>query len=268
MKSNKYKIVVLLDLKKSPSTTLISAVSLAKMINANINVFYVKKPTDIVETESQLSAYRTINEQHSATKKSIENLVNSVSKTDGVEIDYSYKFGNVKNEIGDYIAKQNPDIIVLGKRNSSPMNFMSDNISDYILKTHKGIIMIVGNEHSLEPNQELSIGLLNSQKTALDTEFEKALLANTQKPLKTFRFLKNAGITKETRTDLDTKTVDYVFEHNENMINNLSNYLSISNINMLYINRINNSKTEENLTKSEMKEVINKLNISLLLSGE
>ena len=75
MKNNKYKILVLSDLKKSTSATLKTAVSLAKMIDGEIEFFHVKKPIDIVEKENQLSAIRTINENHTLIRKKIEKLL-------------------------------------------------------------------------------------------------------------------------------------------------------------------------------------------------
>jgi nucleotide-binding universal stress UspA family protein len=259
MKNNKYKILILSDLKKSTDVTLKSAVSLAKMINADISLFYVKKPTDVVERESQLSAYRTINEQHSLTKNKIENLIDPACKSYGIKIDYSYKFGNIKKEISEHINTHNPDIIVLGKKNNNIISFIGDSVTDFVLKTHKGMIMIAGNENNLEPNQKLSLGFLNNNSEMV-TEFEKSILANSQKPLKTFRFVKNNDTPRKSETIIGVNTVDFVFERNDNAINNLSNYLSKNNINLLYMNN-------GNLLKTEIKEFMNKLNVSLLLSG-
>ncbi len=42
------KILVLSDLNKSASKTLKSAVTLAKIMDAKIDFFYVKKPTEVV----------------------------------------------------------------------------------------------------------------------------------------------------------------------------------------------------------------------------
>ena len=78
MKNNKYKILLLSDLNKSATSELISTVSLARMLDGDITLFHVKKPTDIVERESQLSAMRSINEEHISTNKIIENLIKPV----------------------------------------------------------------------------------------------------------------------------------------------------------------------------------------------
>ena len=67
MEKSQYKILVLSDLTKSTTSTLRSSASLAKMIDGNVEFFCVKKPTDIVEKENQLSAIRTINKKYNIT---------------------------------------------------------------------------------------------------------------------------------------------------------------------------------------------------------
>lgn len=268
MKNNKYKILVLSDLKKSTHEILKSTISLAKMIDADISFFHVKKPIDVVERESQLSAYRAINEQHTVTKNSIENVIDSVSKIYGVEMDYSYKFGNVKNEIGDYILKYNPDIIVLGKKNSNLINFIGDSITDFVLKTYKGTIMIAGDENGLEPNQSFSLGLLNGQSFSNDSEFKKAIFSKAQKPLKAFSIAEKLNKIDTKKRTSGTKTIEYVFEYNDNAVQSLSSYLSKNNINLLLIDRNNNNHEQQrHLKQLDIKSVINKLNVSLLISS-
>lgn len=268
MKNKKYKILVLSDLKKSTHDILKSTISLAKMIDAEISFFYVKKPTDVVERESQLSAFRTINEQHTIIKNSIENVIKSVSKIYGVEIDYNYKFGNIKNEIGDYILKHKPDIIVLGKRNSNLITFFGDSITDFVLKTYKGVIMIAGNENRLEPNESFSLGLLNGQSFSENSEFTKAIFTNAQKPLKSFNVVEKLNKIDNKKLTSETKTIEYVFEYNDNAVQSLSSYLSKNNINLLLIDRNNNNHEQERQLKQlDIKSVINKLNVSLLISS-
>jgi len=266
MKSIKYKILVLSDLKESTTNVLKSSISLAKMVDGNIDFFHVIKPTDVVKKESQLSAFRTINEQQSATKKDIQNFVNPVSKAYGVDINFSYSFGNVKSEIGEYIAKNKPDIIVLGKRVSKTFKVLGDSITQFVLKEHDGIIMIAADNNALEPNKSLSLGLLNGIDESF--EFAQNLIKHSQDPLRSFIMANNLDTLKGSNTFNDKKIVEYVFEKNDNTIANISNYLSKNNINLLCVNR-ENKKTANKLTlmKSEIKEIINKLNVSLLLSG-
>lgn len=268
MKTNKYKIAVLTDLKKSAIETLKSTISLAKMIEADIEVFHVKKPTDIVKHESQLSAFRTINEQHTSTKKKLEDLISSVSGDKEINIKYSYMFGNVKNEIEDYLTQHKPDMIVLGKRSPKSLNLNGDSLTNFIIKIFKGAILITGNDNILESKQELSLGILNRKNVTVNSSLGQDVLSLSQKPIKAFSFVKQDNQSRISKKQPDSKTVDYVFEHNDNTIKNLSNYLTKTNINMLYLDRENNSNNVQGLKQSEIKSVINSLNISILLSSQ
>lgn len=268
MKNNKYKILVLSDLEESMSTTLKCSLSLAKMINGEIDFFYVKNASDVVKRDNQLSAMRTINEEYTATDKKIKSIIESYSTDYGQNINYTFGFGNVKNEIGLYIEEHAPDIIVLGRRKSKIINLTGNNITEFVLNKHKGIIIIAGNENALEPNKELSLGVLNSREHTFNMPVTEDLIGQTQKPLTSFRIVKNSNELKEITSTKGKKMVEYVFEHSDNTIKNLSGYLSKSNINLLCIDRgKTNVESEKYSVNSEMKNLLSNVNISLLLTG-
>tara|TARA_R110002126_G_scaffold6305_5_gene33025 strand:- start:561 stop:1373 length:813 start_codon:yes stop_codon:yes gene_type:complete len=263
MKKNKYKILVLSDLNKATSTLLKSTISLAKIVDGSIDFLCVKKPSEIVEKENQLSAIRNINQEHFAMKKEIMNLITPISNEYNININHTLSYGNVKSEIGNYIKEHKPDIIVIGKRKSKMLNLIGDNITNFVFKKHSGVIMISANENALEPNKELALGLLNDMEDSF--EFAKYLIEHTQKPIKSFKVIKQSNTLKETTNVNNKENVEYVFEDNDNAIENLSNYLSKNNINLLCINR--DKKTNDKYSmKSDINNVINKLNVSMLLT--
>lgn len=268
MKKNKYKILVLSDMKRSTSTVLKSAVSLAKMINGDIHMFYVRKPTDIVAKENQLSAMRTINKEYPKTEKKIQEIIEPISNEYDVNIQSSFSFGNVKNEILLYIKENNPDIIVLGKRKTKTFNIVGDRVTDVILKTFEGVIMIADGNNTLDPNGQFSLGVLNNAKNAFNIDFAENLLENTQKPLKSFKIIKNSTDLKETETSFpEIETREYVFESNDNAINNFSNYLVKSQVNLLCLNRDKQYSKKAESINSSIKDLVNKLNVSVLITG-
>lgn len=209
---NNYKILVLSDLSSSTSNMLRGSISLAKKINGDIHVFHVKKPTHLVDKENQLSAMRTINQAHTTINKKIQNVIKPVSTDYNIDINYSFAFGNLKDEINNYILKQKPDVIVIGKRKSKTLNFIGDNLSDYLLKKYKGTIMIVANNNSLEPNSNFSLGLFNNSYESLDIPFAKDLLKHTAQPIKSFKIVKSNNNIQETTAPLNKKTIEFVFE--------------------------------------------------------
>lgn len=271
MKNNitKYNILVLSDLKESTSTTLKSTVSLAKMIHGSIQFFHVKKPSELVEEDNQLSAMRTINKGHFAIEKEIQNLITPISKDYGVNIDYSFTYGNVKDEMRKYIKLNKPDIIVLGKRKSKPLGFIGYGITNFILKEHDGVIMLTDNDNVLEPNKEISLGVLNGVQESFNLEFIEDLMNHTKEPLKSFKIGKDYSDTSsKTNKHIDKKIIEYVFEASDNTTDNLSNYISKNNINLLCVNREKkNTVKNENTSASDIKTFMGKLNVSFLVTG-
>jgi nucleotide-binding universal stress UspA family protein len=261
MKIEKYKILVLSDLNKYTSKTIKSSVSLAKIVEADINFFYVKKPTEVVVKESQLSAMRTINRECVSIDKKIKSIIGPLSEKYKVTINYAFTFGNLKNEIEKHIDENKPDIIVLGKRKSKKLNFISDNITSFILKKHKGPIVIIDNKNELEPNKELSLGFFNHSKT--DDSFSENIMRSTQIPLKAFNIRNNLDSLKSETLLKESETVEYVFSEGDNVLKNISNYLLKSNVNLLFVNR---QEKNPNLIRQNIKDVINKLNCSLILT--
>ena len=139
MKTKKRKILVLSDMKDSTQALMITSVEVAKMLNAEIEFFHVKKPTDIVDRESQLSAVRTINREHIKTDNDIKSMLNTLSEKENLNIDYKYAFGNIKEEIENQIKSSAPDLIVVGKRKSKTLNFIGDNITDFFAAKAAGV---------------------------------------------------------------------------------------------------------------------------------
>lgn len=267
----KYKIVVLSDLNNSTNTILKSTVGLAKMVNGEIEVFNVKKPTDIVGNTNQLSAIRSINNEHTATDMKLRNLITPLFKDYGVKIGYSFVIGNVKNEISNYLKEQKPDIVVLGKRKLKPFKIIGDSITGLVLNSFNGVVLIADDKNTLEPNKEIKLGVLNNSSTSMQLEFKESLMANVQKPLKSFKIVKNSDTMSEEPTSTEIvankKTIEYVFEHNDNTIKNLSKYLSKNDVNLLYMDRGSKKSGDSvNIVASNINEVIGNLNVSLLIN--
>jgi hypothetical protein len=242
---------------------------MAKMINAEIEVFHVTKPSEIVDSENQLSAMRTINSKHKTVDKKIKNLITPLEKDFGMNIPYTFAFGNVKNEIGAYIKNRRPDIIVLGKRKSKPFNLIGDSITEFVLNVHDGVVLITTVNDVLSPTKEISLGFLNSSNPFLNLAFAEDLKKHVKNPQKSFKIIKNSTVVKEVSKAMDDETIEYVFEQNDGTIKNLANYLSKSNISLLMIDRNQkDSDYEKKLIPLDINSVIGKFNTPLLISGK
>ncbi len=268
MKNNKYKIVVLTDFNDSTKTILKSTVSLAKMIGGEIEVFHVMKPIDVIERENQLSSMRAINDEHIKMEKKMKRVIDPISNEYGVDIRNSFAFGNVKNELEDYIQANRPDIIVLGKRKAKRFKLLGDSITQFILNTFDGVVMIAAKNNALEPNKELSLGVMNSFQSAVDMKFADALLEHTKKPVKSFKIIKNAMVSNQTEKAADTETIDYVFEYNDKTMESISNYLMKSKVNLLCFERSQkNATNKENQHTLDINSMVNSVNVSLLVGS-
>lgn len=256
--TNKYKILVLSDLKKTSRTALKSTIGLAKMIDGDINFFHVKKPTDVVEKENQLSAMRTINEDYNATEKKIRDLIVPLSINYDININYRYAFGNVKNEISRHIEAINPDIIVIGKRKPKMISLFGDSITEYILNKYKGVVMIAADKNAIQPNEEISLGFLNNFEASLNLDFVNQLLSNTQQPLKSFKILNDTKNQDDMSVPKDKKMIEYVFEQSDNAINTISNYINKNDVNLFCVERVKKNVTTKTLDDLDVSLLVTK----------
>lgn len=254
------KVLVLSDMKESSSNTIQSAVSLTKMIDGRLNFFHVRNASEIVEKESQLSAIRTINKSYVERGNTIQNLIEPIVKDNNIHIGYNHAFGNVKNEIKDYINEFKPDIIVLGKRKSKPLSILGNNITDFVIKHFDGTIMIASNDNLLKPNSVLSLGVLNNSDMDFNMRFANHLVNHTQKPLRVFKTKSKKSELKNLGDFEGQKTTEVVFDRGANSIKSLSNYLTKSDVNLLCLNRGGDSDM------ADLKTVISNVNVSLLIS--
>ena len=268
MKNIKPKILVLADFNKSVKSILKNTAGLAKIVDADINVLYVKKPTELVEKESQLSAMRTINKEHFKIKKDMLITAEPISETYGVDINCSLLYGNVKNEITQYIKESEPDIIVLGKRKSKKINLSGDNIADFVIKEFSGPIMILADDNAFELDKELTLGLFNNSEDMSNLMFVKELINTSVKPLKSFRIVKNSKELEEIKETVSEPVDEYVFEYTNNTVKNISNYMLKNNVNLLLLERSKtNMKSKSKNFMSDLRTMMDNLNVSMLLTG-
>ena len=267
MENKKNKILVLLDLKEASDSLLKSAIKLAKIVKADIDLFYVKKPIDVVKKESQLSAMRTINREYATIDKKIKTMVAPYVDDQNVKINTAFTFGNIKKEITNHIAKINPDILVIGKRKNSPLKFVGDKLTEFILTNYQGTLLIDANRGSFESNEDLELGAFNISNKELKDDLSKEIIKRSKAPLKSFKVVEKSILQKEVVESVNSNSVvEYVFEQNDNSLDNLSNYLTKSNVNLLLVEREANNDSSR-IVRSQLKELINKSNISMLLPG-
>ena len=249
----KYKITVLTDLERDAGATLKSAIGLAKIIGGEIEVFSVKKASEIVHRENQLSAMRSINSGHNSLRKKMKNLIAPISEQYDIRIDSSFSIG----------------ILVLGKRREKVLKFVGDSIIPFVLNKFKGVILIAHNNSVIEPNKEIVLGMFNNLGADFNLDFAEDLIEYSHQPLISFKIAQNSDVSEESNKPSNRKTIEYVFEQGDGAIRGISTHLVKNKIDVLYIDRFKRRNGKKiNTLKSDINNIIDKLNVTLLLTGE
>ncbi|MEZ4809706.1 MAG: universal stress protein [Allomuricauda sp.] len=262
MKNVKYKILVLSDLRKSSENILKNTAALARTIGGEIRLLHIKRPLSVVKHENQLSAVRSINDSYTATKKQIQGLVQPISEAYGVKIEADFTVGNVKEGLKKHIDAFRPDIVVMGQRKSTPINPLGDRIAKYIMSTFEGVVMIASHHHTLETDHNLSLGMFNGTKESLNADLLKELVARSTQPITSFKIAQRRKTLVQQEVASDKNIVEYTFEQQDNVIDNMSRYLSKIGVDVLFVDTEDAAQTNINV-----KDVIGKFNVPLLLAG-
>ncbi|PKV53158.1 nucleotide-binding universal stress UspA family protein [Aquimarina sp. MAR_2010_214] len=277
MKTNilksKYRLLVLIDQTKSSYTALRNAVNLAKVIDAGIEVFYVKPPMQVVRYDNQIAVMRTLDEERVASKKAMQKLVDTVSDIENIPVIYSFTFGNVITEIQNHITKTQPDIVVIGKRKPKIVNFLGDGLTSYLLKHHKGGILISGSDKNLTSYHNVSLGFLDDVSINKEVEIVQDLKKRTHKPFKLFkikktdsRLKKPTAFSKPKEQSIAENTVIFEFDEGMDNSSSVSKYIEKNKLGLLCVKR----ETKQKLRKSigfntKIQQTINKTNVPVLI---
>lgn len=258
----KIKILILSDINTSTEKIVQNGLNLAKILDGEIDFFCVKKPTDIVKKESQLSVMRTINEKFLEADNQIKKLITEINNDNSISIHHQVSFGNLKDEIGNRIKETKPDLIILGNKNSKILSFLGDNILELVLKEHEGTVMIASDKITLEASSELSLGLLNDANLISTNNYQNSIVSYAKKPLISFQ-VNSDKVTLQDKNSKPKNIIQFVFENGDNALASMSKYMSKNNVQLLFVNREIN-KTKE--VKYKFDNLANELNCSIMLT--
>lgn len=155
MKAHTYSVLVLLDLKDNSKDLITYTIELSKKINIDIEFFSVRKPTDIIDTDSQLSAMRSINTDCVALYNEMKSKLLPISEQRTIKVKSTFAFGNAKNHIEKRIDTLLPDIVIIGKRKLRTLAFLGDNITEFLLQNYKGILLVASEANTTDAIEEI-----------------------------------------------------------------------------------------------------------------
>ncbi|GGH37070.1 hypothetical protein IA57_05970 [Mangrovimonas yunxiaonensis] len=265
MGHKRYKILVLTDLKDATEAILKSALGLANIISGDVELLCVKKPTEVVKQDNQLAAMRTIHSEQTDIDKQLQAVTSTLFKQYKIPVNYRYAIGHVKTEIGNYIKTQQPDVIVLGKQKQRPFNPIGDQVTKFVLKNHKGAILIAGHA-ALAPKKTLHLGVFNGKTSGLKVPFAQDLISYSQQPLRLFNVLDKNEADNKAALYSHNDAVEFAFEENDHTIKSISKYLLKSKVDLLYADR-EEHKQGAKKGRVQLQELLKTINVPLLVSG-
>lgn len=262
MKENKNKILVLTDFRTSSSDTLKNTLCIAKKMQADVELFHVKNPLDVFQTENQLSALRSFSSAHNKTNKAFDKLLSTVDCKE-TKVSYSVAVGRLKKEMDKKIGQCQPTIIVVGKRSRNPLKLSRDGLTNYLLKTASCPILIASSQTNALTLKNLVPAFYNDSHTIFSNLMAIQALNDEYDTIREYRI-----VSKAEDSDIpikenvpDKKKVEFLFERNDNAIKTLSNYLVKNNVNLFCIMR------EDQLNK-DLQALIDNVDVSLLITGK
>jgi nucleotide-binding universal stress UspA family protein len=271
--TSRYKILVLMDKSKASSKILKDAVKFAKIIEGSIDIFQVEPPTNVVKYDNQITIMRDIDEERFKQEMVLKEIVSSIKNEEGLPVICNFTFGNVKNEIKNHIEKTKPDIVVLGKRKKKVVGLLGDQITEDIINSFTGSVLISGNTKGLSSFENQSIGFFNTidgiEKIALVNDLKE----HTKKPLKFFKTLsdeelrsKKEVLEKMKEQELKKNAIVYEFDANNNNGTEMASFISKNNLALLCVHKNvdENSSLKGKLAKIITK-TIEKINVPVLV---
>lgn len=262
-----------MDKSKASSKILKDAVKFAKIIEGSIDIFQVEPPTNVVKYDNQITIMRDIDEERFKQEMVLKEIVSSIKNEEGLPVICNFTFGNVKNEIKNHIEKTKPDIVVLGKRKKKVVGLLGDQITEDIINSFTGSVLISGNTKGLSSFENQSIGFFNTidgiEKIALVNDLKE----HTKKPLKFFKTLsdeelrsKKEVLEKMKEQELKKNAIVYEFDANNNNGTEMASFISKNNLALLCVHKNvdENSSLKGKLAKIITK-TIEKINVPVLV---
>ncbi|GAA4278635.1 universal stress protein [Aquimarina mytili] len=259
MDSTKYRMLALTDLSKSSMTILKNAAQLAKAIGGKIEVFYVKAPADVVNYENQFSAIRAIQEDSRRAQKRLKTMVRKIEKEENIKITFQIAYGNIKNAIQEKISKTKPDIVLLGRRKSKLVNFLSNGITKFLLNECPANVLIAGEDDKFYSYDDTSLGVYGDVLQKDGIEIINDLNQKNSNPIRFFSIRNTKNTKKNIPQHRNTKEkVSYIFSEGTNALDGITSYVSRTNMQLFCISR-------KHQIKSSLQQMVYKLDIPVLI---
>ena len=265
--TSKKKILFLCDLERYSDKMLKNSINLAKILNARIEMFYVKKVTDIAKADNQFSVMREMSHDFIDSNKFFEESLSALSDEERNLISYTIGYGNIKDEVSWHIKSFNPDVIVMGKRKRKAVSFIGDSLTEFVINNYDGEVVIAREDGRFDLDGNISLGLFNTDENSFKETIAETLIGHSKKPLKHFRSMKASTIERLEKADKTLRKVEYIFEQNATLVKNISKYVSLNKVNLLCLEKKTISRDSTLGSTMGIGNLVDNLNVSLWISS-
>ena len=218
-------ILAFVDLSPQTINVITAAHAIAKQLNGTLKAVCVKAPLSIIKQENQFSAKKELFQDFRTTQSRLEALIQEYAP--GAE--YELVYGNVKSNVLEAIAKNHPDIVVLGKRYRILGGILGGRITDAVLNANStASVLIVDASQPIPGSEKLSLGVLKGE-TGTELGILEEVFHQNSEQVRYFSIEDGASTSSEREQN------HFVFSSGSNAIDNLVEYTAKTNTQLFCI---------------------------------
>ena len=256
--TNKFNILVLTDFSESSEIAIRNAAKLAKLVNGQVRAYYVKSLKPFAEEENQIALSRRLRKHYMETHASVKEMMSAIQEEEGVRVNFSMDFGNVKNCVSSKVKSLQPDLLILGKRKPNLLSFIGDKLTQHLIDSCDASILISSSDEVLHSFSDLSLGYYGETIAESNLNIINNL-KETNHPVNYFG-IRNQAIPAETQSEPQKKGRSFIFpQEGVKAIEALTSYVSRSNTQLFCIHN------GEHLDPQPVKHMVNNLNVPILI---
>jgi nucleotide-binding universal stress UspA family protein len=272
--NSKQRFLVLMDFSEASYIGLKYAISLSKLLKAEIAVLHVASPSKMMDSYNPSVVARAINADTIKNQRKL-NSIKEIIETEGIEATSHYSIGDKIDKLEEVVKETNPDLVVIG--NKGKKSKFSGKLTGYLMRKYAGSLLLVGDENEFQPTTKISLGCNGDTLSKSNPEMIFSLNKHTETPI-TLVEVKDS-IDSNPQKDLPNgwkslyemdKDIQFECQNNSNVVTGLVNYISQNNIKLLCIGRGKQKKLMQRMFSNQntiAAEVADQVNIPILVMG-
>lgn len=257
-KNNKFSILVLTDFSESSRIALRNAAKFAKLVNGSVRAYHVNSLRPFSEEENQLSLSRRLRTHRLETHAVAQEMLASISEEEGLDVNFSMDFGNVKNCVKNKVNTMEPDLVILGKRRPNPLNFLGDRLTQFVIENCNTSILVSSSNEELHSFSDLSLGFYGETIAESDLNIIDHLQEQTNAV--NYFGIRNRSLSSETKNEPNKNERSFIFpQEGLKAIEALTSYVSRTNTQLFCISK------RDNMDPQPVKQMVSRMDVPILI---